>query len=138
MSAQTYRAIVTREGRDWLADVPELEGAHTFARTLPKLMQYVREVIVLAEDLPDEAMKDLDIDFVYHTGDPDIDRVAQKVRRDRIKIAKAEKTLRSSTTITARKLLRSGMSTRDVATILDISHQRVDQIARRETKELVD
>ena len=138
MSAQTYRAIVTREGRDWLADVPELEGAHTFARTLPKLMQYVREVIVLAEDLPDEAMKDLDIDFVYHTGDPDIDRVAQKVRRDRIMIAKAEKTLRSSTTITARKLLRSGMSTRDVATILDISHQRVNQIARRETKELVD
>lgn len=96
MSAQTYRAIVTREGKDWLADVPALEGAHTFARTLPKLMQYVREVIVLAEDLPDGAMKDLDIDFVYRTSDPDIDRVVQKVRRDRVKIAKAEKTLRSS------------------------------------------
>lgn len=138
MSTKTYRAVITREGKDWLADVPELEGAHTFARTLPKLIQYVREVIVLAENLPDEAMKDLDVDFVYRTGDPDIDRVARKVRHDRARIANAEKALRSSTTVTARKLLHSGMSTRDVATILDISHQRVNQIAKRETKELVD
>jgi len=29
--------IVTREGGAWLADVPEPEGAHTFARTLPAL-----------------------------------------------------------------------------------------------------
>lgn len=139
MRTKTYRAVATREGKDWLADVPELEGAHTFARTLPKLTQYVREVIVLDEGLPDEAMADLDVDFVYLTGDPDIDRVAWQVRRDRIEIAKAEQALRSSTTATARKLLGAGMSTRrDVATILDISHQRVNQIAKRETRELVD
>jgi len=60
-----YRVVVTREGEDWLADVPELEGAHTDARSLPTLDQYVREVIVMAADLPDEVMPDLELDYDY-------------------------------------------------------------------------
>ena len=56
MSGDTYRVVVTREDGHWLADVPSLEGAHTYARSLPTLDQAVREVVVLAADLPDEAM----------------------------------------------------------------------------------
>ena len=55
----TYRVMATREDDAWLADVPELPGAHTFARTLPALDKAVREVIVLAADLPD-AKNDLE------------------------------------------------------------------------------
>jgi hypothetical protein len=52
----TYRVIITREDGLWLADVPSLQGAHTYARSLPALDQAVREVVVLAADLPDDAM----------------------------------------------------------------------------------
>ena len=33
----SYDVIVTREGKDWLADVPALPGAHTDARSLRRL-----------------------------------------------------------------------------------------------------
>jgi predicted RNase H-like HicB family nuclease len=78
---QTYRVVVTREDEQWLADVPELLGAHTHARSLPTLDQAVREVIVLAADLPDEAIPDLVLGYEYHTGDPELDTTALEVRR---------------------------------------------------------
>ena len=51
MSEQGYRVVVTREDGSWLADVPGLEGAHTYARSLPALDRAVREVVVLAAGL---------------------------------------------------------------------------------------
>lgn len=41
------RAIVTREGSSWLADIPAVPGAHTFARSQAGLAKFVREVIIL-------------------------------------------------------------------------------------------
>jgi hypothetical protein len=73
MNRHAYRVVVTREDGQWLADVPELRGAHTYARSLPSLDQAVREVVVLAADLPDEVMPDLMLDYDYHTGDPEPD-----------------------------------------------------------------
>jgi predicted RNase H-like HicB family nuclease len=62
-AGNTYRVVVTHEDGRWLAEVPALAGAHTYARSLPALGQAVREVIVLAADLPDEAMPGLVLDF---------------------------------------------------------------------------
>ena len=81
MSDHAYQVVVTREDSHWLADVPELQGAHTYARSLPTLDQAVREVIVLAADLPDEAMPELILDYDCHTGDPELDITALEVRR---------------------------------------------------------
>ena len=81
MSRRAFRVVVTREDGQWLADVPELHGAHTYARSLPSLDQAVREVVVLAADLPDEAMPELVLDYDYHTGDPELDATALEVRR---------------------------------------------------------
>jgi predicted RNase H-like HicB family nuclease len=54
----TYRVIVTREGEAWLSDVPELEGVHTWAESLPVLHESIREVIILGAQLPDDARVD--------------------------------------------------------------------------------
>jgi len=62
----TYLVEVTREGNQWLADVPSVPGAHTFANDLDTLRQSVREVIVLMDDLPDDATPDFY--FTYPTG----------------------------------------------------------------------
>jgi hypothetical protein len=48
--------VVIREGGHWLADVPGLARTHTYPRSLQGMDQAVREVVVLAADLPDEAM----------------------------------------------------------------------------------
>jgi DNA-binding CsgD family transcriptional regulator len=128
MSADTYRVVVTREDGRWLADVPSLEGAHTHARSLPTLDQAVREVVVLAADLPDEAMPSLVLDYEYHTGDASLDATAREVRQlrreaDDLAAAAATRTGRAATELVAR-----GLSVRDVAALLGISPQRVSQL----------
>ncbi|WP_322756335.1 hypothetical protein [Frankia sp. Cas3] len=61
-----YRVNVTRERDAWLADVPDVAGAHTFARSLSALQRNVWEVIVLMTDQTDDA---LDLDLRYEIGD---------------------------------------------------------------------
>jgi DNA-binding CsgD family transcriptional regulator len=128
MSGDMYRVVVTREDGQWLADVPSLEGAHTYARNLPTLDQAVREVVVLAADLPDEAMPTLVLDYEYHTGDDNLDTTARDVRQlrrqaDELAAAAAARTSRAAAELVAR-----GLSVRDVAALLGISPQRVSQL----------
>lgn len=72
MRDTAYRVVVTREDGAWLADVPDLEGAHTFAPSLPGLDRGVREAIALAAALPDEAMPSPQLRYGFRT-DSDVD-----------------------------------------------------------------
>jgi hypothetical protein len=123
-----YRVIVTREGDAWLADVPELDGARTFARTLPALDRAVREVVVMAADRPDEDMPALRLAYDYRTGDPDIDVTATEIRTLRQQADQLSATATARTGAAAALLVDRGFSVRDVATILGISPQRVSQL----------
>jgi hypothetical protein len=131
LSDHGYRVVVTREDNHWLADVPELQGAHTYARNLPTLDQAVREVIVLAADLPDEAMPELVIDYDYHTGDPDLDAATLEVRRLRRQADDIATTAAARTGQAAVRLVASGLSVRDAAALLGISPQRVSQLTAK-------
>jgi hypothetical protein len=126
-----YGVVVTREDDHWLADVPALAGAHTYARSLPALDHAVREVIVLAADLPDEAMPDLVLDYRYDTGDPDLDATALEVRRLRRQADELAAAATARTAQVAAQLVARGLSVRDVAVLLGISPQRVSQITAK-------
>jgi DNA-directed RNA polymerase specialized sigma subunit len=131
MSESAYRVIVTREDGHWLADVPGLQGAHTYARSLPALDQSVREVVVLAEELPDEAMPDLELEYDYHTGDADLDTTALQVRQLRRQAEELAAAATARTGQAAAELVSRGLSVRDVAALLGISPQRVSQLTAR-------
>ena len=131
VSEDGYRVVVTREDGHWLADVPALQGAHTFARSLPALDQAVREVVVLAADLPDEDMPGLALEFDYRTGDPDLDTTALEVRRLRRQAGELAATASARTGEVAARLVARGLSVRDIAALLGISPQRVSQLTAR-------
>ena len=84
-----YRVSVTRERDAWLADVPDVAGAHTFARSLSALQRSVREVIVLMTDRPDDALDDFDLDVRYEIGDSSAAVAA--ARRARAEAERAER-----------------------------------------------
>ena len=130
MSEQALRSWSPGEGGHWLADVPGFQGARTYARSLPALDQAVREVIVLAADLPDAAMPGLRLDFLYHTGDPELDSTALEVRRLR-RQADELAAAAARTGEVAMQLVARGLSVRDVAALLGISPQRVSQLTAR-------
>lgn len=129
----TYTVIVTREGDDWLADVPELDGASTYASTLRKLMENVREVVILAADLDDGAKVDLDLQLQIN--DPAVQRASRtRTRRRAIERELAE--LRAETSDEVAELLRTGYSVRDTAEIVGITAGRVSQVANE--RKLID
>ena len=131
MSKRVYQVVASRDDGHWLADVPELQGAHTYARSLPTLDQAVREVIVLAADLPDGAMPELVIDYDYHTGDPELDSIAVEVRRLRREADELSAAAAVRTGQAAVKLVARGLSVRDAAALLGISPQRVSQLTAK-------
>lgn len=122
----TYKVTVTREGSNWLADVPEVPGAHTFARSLDGLAKSVREVIVLMSDLHDDA--DPDVHFVYDVDDRDLQH-AVDVGRERDDIMAREVEIQAETLKSVHVLTARGYSMRDAARLLAITPGRVSQLA---------
>jgi predicted RNase H-like HicB family nuclease len=127
---KVYRVVVTREGDDWLATVPELPGAHTDARSLRTLDGYIREAIAVVEGLAADTENDLVLDYEFHTGDEMVDALVAEARQAR---HQAEAEQRRASELTMRALTQlversPSLSRRDTAALLGISHQRVQQL----------
>ena len=131
MTDRSYRVVVTREYGQWLADVPELPGAHTFAGTLAALDRSVREVVVLAADLPDEAMPAVRLAWEFHTGDPALDDEAADIRAMRAEAERLTAYVTERTAGVAQTLIEHGESVRDTAILLGVSAQRISQVTGR-------
>lgn len=137
MSERSYRVAVTREGDAWLADVPDVPGAHTWAKNLPSLDRAVREVIALVENLPEGAEPGLSLTYDYDVGDPDLNAATAMLRAHRERLQQEERQLAARTAELATELTRRSMSVRDAAALVGVSPQRVSQInaaARQPTK----
>jgi len=127
----TYRVVVTREGGHWLADVPGLAGAHTYAGNLLALDDAVREVVALVQDLPDGAEPELDLDWDFSAlDDPAIPEAVGLAQRRRA-LEVERRTLAAQTRELAGTFLDRGWSVRDVAGVLGVSPGRVSQLAAR-------
>jgi hypothetical protein len=135
---QSYHVVVRRDPEDWrfwLADVDGLDGAHTSSRSLATLDRYVREVIILSADLPDEAEDRLQLEWTYQTGDPEVDQEAEQLRQRRAELESANRDLAAHTSALAQRLVTTaGFSVREAAALLSISPARVDQMVQEPKK----
>jgi hypothetical protein len=57
--------VVTREGPRWLASLPRFPGMRVSARTFPGLDQAVRDAIIIAENMPDDASRGIPLHYEY-------------------------------------------------------------------------
>lgn len=124
----SYTVTVSREDDSWLASVEGVEGAHTFASTLAKLNANIREVIALAEDLPEGAESGLELEWMFDTDDPFTAKAWEiHVRRERVQ--RELKQVESDTAAMVSSLRGGGISQRDQAFLLGVSPGRVGQLA---------
>lgn len=123
----TYIVNVIREGRQWLADVEGLPGAHTYAGNLLELDRNVQEVIALVNDEP-EGADTVPVEFVF-TGD-DLISDAHELGKERTDAALRHHRLMVDTTSMVQQLVAHGYSVRDIAGALDMTPGRVSQIAK--------
>ena len=119
----TYRATVERSGEWWAVSVDGVPFAHTQTRRLDQVVTVVRELLI---DLEVERHADGVQVEVAMAGS--VQPLVEAVRASRLAAANAEA---SAARDTARAVLRmrdDGYSLRDIAVLLAISYQRVQQI----------
>jgi predicted RNase H-like HicB family nuclease len=126
----TYTARVRRSGAWWAIDVPELPGVYSQVRRLDRVESMARDAIALFLDV-DPATLEIRVE----TNLPselrrDVDAVGRlRADADRLQ-AESSGALRHLT----HELVGSGLTVRDAAVILGISHQRVSQLVRGESE----
>ncbi|WP_380156287.1 hypothetical protein [Kineococcus sp. R86509] len=99
----------------------------TDARHLRKLDEYVRDVVVLGDDLDDAAGADLDL--VWRFEEDDVLDEAARTAAALAELRERESQLVAAQHATIRTLVARGMSVRDVAAASGVSPGRVGQVA---------
>lgn len=123
-----YKIEVTRDGRWWMIHIPDIDGT-TQARRLSEAETMAREYISLVKNIP---VDDISIETAsVRMEQPEFSELLDRARRIRNARAHAQ-ALDSEATKNAREyaqwLTAYGLPVRDVATLLDISPQRVSQL----------
>ena len=126
----TYTARARRSGVWWAIDIPELPGVYSQARRLDRVEPMARYAIALFLDV-DPATLDIRVETNLPSDlRRDVDAVGRlRAEADRLQ-AESSGAMRRLT----HELLGRGLSVRDAAEILGISHQRVSQLVRGESK----
>ena len=115
--ARPVVVLVSREPGGWVAEVAAL-GVVRRRRRLVTLDQQVRDLLGTN-----------DVDYQFHTGDGELDRLVMHIRSARLAAQRLEDRARR---LTGQALaLPGGGSIRDLALLLGLSHQRVHQLLRR-------
>lgn len=122
---KTFDVTVTREGKWWMVEVPELDGL-TQARRLSEAGQMATEWIALSLDLP---LSEVEVNIIeVDVAGLDAQAAGELVIRLREDVRQIEALISGVTSATAKRLVGEGVPTRDVAEILGLSHQRISQI----------
>lgn len=124
VGVKRFKMVVRRDPDDrtaWLVNVVGQTGAHTFGRSLAEAKRNGVEVVALWFELePEEFEVDWDIR---------LEGLAAPLKQAKAAMAHAE-TDRHRRDEAVKELTGAGISYRDVAELLGLSHQRVAQIAK--------
>jgi predicted RNase H-like HicB family nuclease len=127
----TFQVVFTKEGKNWTVVAPDVHPAHSWGPNLKSATEHIKEAIALVLDLPEGAEQRMVLDPEYRVDggqakEPSVFRRARDARRE-LKGAQqeADETLREA--IEAGR--KHSLSIRDIATMTDVSYQRVAQIA---------
>ena len=124
-----FKIEVTRDGRWWMVHIPEIDGL-TQARRLSEAETMAREYIALDHNLPYDEIKVETASI--RTNEPEIREIlemARQIRNKRVHAQQLEQEALSEAQQFAHWLTTYGVPVRDIAEILDISPQRVSQLA---------
>jgi predicted RNase H-like HicB family nuclease len=110
------------ESDAWLVHIKSIPGCATYGRTLRQAEARIREALAAWLDRDPDGLE------IASEWPPELEDVATKVSRARRDAASSAQAAGAATAKAARRLERMGLSRRDTADILDISHQRVQQL----------
>jgi len=122
-----YKVEITRDGRWWMVHIPEIDGL-TQARRIGEAEQMAREFIALETSTPINEVL-ITIASITVPGLGDVQEPAADIRDLRDAAREAEAAFADATKRYAKRATRAGIPVRDIAELLDLSPQRVSQLA---------
>jgi predicted RNase H-like HicB family nuclease len=127
----TYHVDIERdESGAWIATVAGVAGAHTYGRSLRQVRQRVREALSLWVDDADGS----ELEFEVHL-QRDARTALRRASSARQATVEAAKASSATTNDAAVCLVRDcGLSLRDAAELLGLSHQRLQQLLTQEDR----
>jgi predicted RNase H-like HicB family nuclease len=121
---KTYTAIYERDKHDdaWNVRIEGLEGCQTYGRSLRQAERRIREALALWLDRDPESLT------IRDELPRDLAEVASRVAQARAEAERAGTNAQHQAARAARALTARGLSRRDAAELLGMSHQRVQQL----------
>jgi predicted RNase H-like HicB family nuclease len=121
---KTYVAAYERdpESDAWLVHIKTIPACHTYGRTLRQAETRIREALAAWLDRGPDGLE------IASEWPPELEDVASSVSQARRNAAASAQAAGTETAKAAKSLARMGLSRRDTAEVLGISHQRVQQL----------
>lgn len=121
---KTYVAIYERDPEvdAWNVRIDGIDGCQTYGRSLRQAQSRIAEALAVWLD------REPDTVTIRHQLPADLVRVADRVTRARAEAERAGTEAQREVLEAARTLTERGLSRRDAAELLGISHQRVQQL----------
>ena len=121
---KNFVAVFERDANEsvWLVHIKDLEGCQTYGRTIRQAAARIREALAAwLNKNPEELVITCELPR-------DVALLASKVSQARDDAERAGSKAQEATIEAARRLAEMGVSRRDAADLLGISHQRVQQL----------
>ncbi len=124
MSDKAYVAVYERDSDAgaWTVAIEGLSGCQTYGRSLRQAQSRIREALALWLDVEPEVLQ------IRDRLPADLTSVAEGVARARRNVEVAGAKAQQETADAVRQLTDLGLSRRDAAELLGLSHQRVQQL----------
>lgn len=121
---KTYTAIYERDDVDdaWNVRIDGVEGCQTYGRSLRQAHARIVEALALWLDREPDTLT------IRDELPTDLVKLAQRVTQARAEAERAGTKAQEQAVAAARALTERGLSRRDAAEVLGISHQRVQQL----------
>jgi hypothetical protein len=124
-----YKIEITREGRWWMVRIPEIDGL-TQARRLAEAPMMAREYIALDRGIP---LREINVEVASVRIEEPVFREllesANQIKHIRAQASELERESAERAREYAHWLVDRGVPVRDIAALLEISPQRVSQLA---------
>jgi predicted RNase H-like HicB family nuclease len=121
---KTYVAAYERDGQDdaWNVHIKGLDGCQTYGRSLRQAQARIRDALGLWLDRDPQTL------LIRDELPTSLTAVAESVARARREAERAGTKAQEETTRAVKQLTDLGLSRRDAAELLGLSHQRVQQL----------
>ena len=123
-TTKTYTAVYERDVADdaWNVRIKGIPGCQTYGRSIRQAQQRIREALALWLD------QELELPVIRDQFPAALTSVADEVVRARNAAERADAKAHQQTVDAIRALTDQGLSRRDAAELLGLSHQRVQQL----------